>query len=110
MANKPRANMPIAERAKQFMPFAALKGLPEALQRKEHHPAPPVEYSEDQAEALNRKLLALSPGMAVTITWYLHGSHQTQSGVITRIDTVSRCLHLSGHAIPFDALLEITSP
>lgn len=31
MASKPRTKMPVAERAKQFMPFAALKGLPEAL-------------------------------------------------------------------------------
>lgn len=35
MANKPRNKMPIEERAKQFMPFAALKGLPEALAAKE---------------------------------------------------------------------------
>ena len=27
--------MPAAERAKQFLPFAALKGLEEALERKE---------------------------------------------------------------------------
>ncbi len=36
MAAKPKNKMPIADRAKQFMPFAALKGLPEALLRKEH--------------------------------------------------------------------------
>ncbi len=35
MANKPRHKMPVEERAKQFMPFAALKGLPEALAAKE---------------------------------------------------------------------------
>lgn len=35
MASKPRAKMPVSERAKQFMPFAALKGLPEALEKKE---------------------------------------------------------------------------
>lgn len=35
MASKPREKMPISERAKQFMPFAALKGLPEALEKKE---------------------------------------------------------------------------
>lgn len=35
MANKPGNKMPIEERAKQFMPFAALKGLPEALAAKE---------------------------------------------------------------------------
>lgn len=36
MAAKPRNKMPVADRAKQFMPFAALKGLPEALLRKEY--------------------------------------------------------------------------
>lgn len=36
MANRPRAKMPVSERAKQFMPFAAVKGLDEALQQKRH--------------------------------------------------------------------------
>ena len=35
MANKPENKMPLSERAKQFLPFAALKGLPEALAEKE---------------------------------------------------------------------------
>ena len=35
MASKPKAPMPTAERAKQFLPFAALKGLQEALEKKE---------------------------------------------------------------------------
>ncbi len=32
---KPRAKMPIKDRAKQFAPFAAVKGLEKALQKKE---------------------------------------------------------------------------
>ena len=35
VANKPKSKMPLSERAKQFLPFAALKGLPEALAEKE---------------------------------------------------------------------------
>jgi len=35
VASKPREKMPIEDRAKQFMPFAALKGLPEALAKVE---------------------------------------------------------------------------
>ena len=35
MASKPKNKMPIEERAKQFMPFAALRGLPDALAAKE---------------------------------------------------------------------------
>ncbi len=35
MAANKRVKMDISNRAKQFMPFAALKGLPEALEEKE---------------------------------------------------------------------------
>ena len=35
MPSKPKQKMPIEERAKQFMPFSALKGLEEALASKE---------------------------------------------------------------------------
>ena len=35
MENKPRAKMPISQRAKQFMPFDAVSGLREAIREKE---------------------------------------------------------------------------
>lgn len=35
MKKKPMQPMPVAERAKQFLPFAALKGFEEALARVE---------------------------------------------------------------------------
>jgi len=34
--NKTRAKMPVEQRAKQFMPFAAVTGLDEAIRRVEH--------------------------------------------------------------------------
>ena len=45
-----------ADRAKQFMPFAALKGYPEALRKKERIVVPRIEMTEDYAEQLDRKL------------------------------------------------------
>ena len=42
------------ERAKQFLPFAALKGYPAALRRKEKIVVPKVEFSEDYQERLDR--------------------------------------------------------
>ena len=36
MENKTRAKMPVEQRAKQFMPFAAVTGLDEAIRRVEH--------------------------------------------------------------------------
>ena len=40
------------ERAKQFMPFAALKGYPEALRKKEKVVVPKKELSEEYQEEL----------------------------------------------------------
>lgn len=47
MENKTvRPKMSVENRAKQFMPFAALKGLPEALEEKEREKDKKVQISE----------------------------------------------------------------
>ena len=51
MANRPK--MSREERAKQFMPFAALKGYPEALREKEKIVVPRAEVSEEYAEVFD---------------------------------------------------------
>ena len=56
MANRPRPRMAAADRAKQFLPFAALKGLPEALAKKERVAVPKIVLSEDMAEELDQKI------------------------------------------------------
>ena len=56
MPSKPKQKMPIEERAKQFMPFSALKGLEEALASKEKIIVPKKELTQDYAEELNLKL------------------------------------------------------
>ena len=42
------------DRAKQFMPFAALKGYEEALRQREDSPQPRIALGEDRAEELDR--------------------------------------------------------
>lgn len=44
MAGKPTVKMSREQRAKQFMPFAALKGFPEALEEKERSVMSKDEY------------------------------------------------------------------
>ena len=50
MAGRPRNRMSIEQRAKQFMPFAALRGLPEALARKEQEMACQMELPKEALE------------------------------------------------------------
>lgn len=57
-----RQKMDRALRAKQFMPFAALKGYEAALRQKERVVHPPVLLGEDAQAELDRLLRQLRPG------------------------------------------------
>ena len=82
MGHKPLSRMPRQDRAKQFMPFAALKGLPEAIAKKERITVRKIELSECMAEELNRKFLLLERGKMVTVTYYLQGEYVKMTGFL----------------------------
>ena len=63
--------MPQAQRAKQFMPFAALTGFQAALRKKEDElglTARPA-LSDEMAEEIDRALAGLTKGDAVSVTY-----------------------------------------
>ena len=68
-----RAKMSREDRAKQFMPFAALKGYPEALHLKEKIIVPKREVSEEYGEELDRELHEIHRGDMVTVTYFCRG-------------------------------------
>ena len=70
MATKPGNKMPVSERAKQFMPFAALKGLPEALAAREKITVEKIELSPEREEELDRQMHLLEIGKIATVIHY----------------------------------------
>lgn len=110
MANRPRAKMPVSERAKQFMPFAAVKGLDEALQQKRHEREliPRAELSDEQADTLNARLSRLQRGMDVAIRHYVAGEYEVTQGPLEQIDLTARRLRVAGRIIAFDDISNIT--
>lgn len=108
MAKRPENKMPVSERAKQFMPFAALKGLPEALRAKEKIIVPKIELSPEMAEELDRKMHRLTRGEIITAIHFYHGEYIKTSGMIACIDETSRILQIVNTKIAFDDLLDIT--
>ena len=102
VAKRPRNKMPISDRAKQFMPFAALKGLPEALSVKEKIIVPKIELSPEMAEELDLKMHRLERGKIAAVDEYLK-----LSGMVARIDETSRILQIVNTKIPFDDILDI---
>lgn len=61
------------ERAKQFMPFAALKGYPRALKEKEKIIVPKKELASDYLEELNWELKKIRRRDMVTAIYFCRG-------------------------------------
>ena len=102
-----RAKMAREERAKQFMPFAALKGYPEALRRKAKVVVPKLELSEDYALELDRKLRQVRKMDIVTVVYFYKGEYLKVTGVVSRVDVTARILKVVQTKIPFDDILDI---
>ncbi|MGN0650582.1 MAG: YolD-like family protein [Oscillospiraceae bacterium] len=96
-----------ADRAKQFMPFASLKGYYEMTRRREHIREPRRELSEDSAEELNRKLCAVQQGQMLTVTYYRADHYEDITGMVSEFNTAFRRLTIVKTVIPFDDIIEI---
>lgn len=109
MASRQRAKMPISDRAKQFSPFAALRGLDAAMERKRRELGleEPRELSEYEEDALNHAFSKLSYGTKVAVIHYENGTYVTSSGILSRSDPATRLLHVGEKKIPFTDIREI---
>ncbi len=103
-----RVKMNIEERAKQFLPFAALKGYPAALRRKEKIVVPKVEFSEDYQERLDRRLRRIRVQDVVTAVYFREGEYLKVTGMVSRIDRPARVLKIVNTKIPFDDLYDVS--
>ena len=103
-----RPHMDRSLRAKIFLPFNALEGLYETLEKKETRGRRRVELSQDEAELLNEKLLELKTGDLVTVTYYRIdrteegpvGDYQTEHGMLTGIRRDLMTLRVRNTVIP----------
>lgn len=103
-----RKKMTPAERAKQFMPFSALKGLEDALREKEIIKVPKPELSEDAAEIIDRTLRQLEPLNIITVVHYKDGEYLQTKGVVAKIDKENKRLQIVDTLIEFNDILDIT--
>ena len=109
------------ERAKQFMPFAALKGYYEVIRERQNIYEEKKELSEDEAKVLSEKIALLKKGMMIKITYYKvfteednfsieknKGRYITLEGMVADIDDIFRILTIVKTKIPFDDILDIS--
>ena len=102
-----RVKMSREDRAKQFMPFAALKGYPAALRKKEKLVVEKQELSEEYKEELDFKLRQIRKNDMVTVVYYCKNEYLKVTGMVSRIDETARVLKIVNTKIVFDDLYEI---
>ena len=85
-----------SDRARQFLPFDALKGLQEALREKEIEIDERKELSEESIEELSSKLQMLEKGYKVKLVYYYQRKYRTVEGFVLDIKAVQKKLILDG--------------
>ena len=96
-----------ADRARQFMPFAALTGYYEVIKQREKIIEPRKELSEDEAEILSDKLNKIQKGMLITITYYNEDCYETLTGLVSNIDSIYRTITIVKTKIAIDDIYDI---
>lgn len=99
--------MSIADRAKQFSPFAALKGYEEMVERAGGVIAERKTLSDEQAEILSDCVKNLKKGDMVSVEYYKTDKYVTACGILSAIDLVTKTLTVVKTAIRFEDIYEI---
>ncbi len=107
MANKPREKMPISERAKQFMPFSALKGLNEALAEKELRYDEMPHLTDEEVDSINNTLAKIKPHDSIILDFNRFGRNRHIEGAVQRYDTALRAIEVNSVQISFDEIYNI---
>lgn len=99
------------ERARQFMPFAALKGYDELIRERQQLKESRRELYEDKAEMLSRRMSNVRKGMFVRICYYSGSSYASAEGTVTEFDHVFRVMAISSRTelrLSFDDIYDIS--
>lgn len=94
-------------RAKQFMPFDALKGLRAALAEKERMIVEKRELSEEQKEELDRKLKRIEKQDIITVEYFENGEYVRVTGMVSGLDLSGRILKIVNQKISFDTISDL---
>ena len=113
-----RPQMPMIDRAAQFMPFRALIGYEDAVQETSRLTEDRVELTEDEKSILDRKLQSLADRISskpqITVTWFrpdqkkTGGAYVTTTGQLKKVDDFEGVLiFLTGERIVIEDILDI---
>lgn len=98
-----------ANRAAQFQPFDALKGLQEELRMREErrNRVAKKEVSEERLEEISQELIKLQKGSNVEIIFYRNGRYYELKGCAFIKNDTYRYLMIGEEKIAYDDIYEI---
>lgn len=94
-------------RAKQFLPFDALKGFYDAIGYENIIKKDKKILSEDMLTNLDKKLNSLKKGDNVLIKYYYNFDYIETSGIIKKIDKVYKKIYILNSAIDISDVIDI---
>ena len=101
-----------AQRARQFMPFAALTGYYDLIRACERITEPKSVLAPDEAQRISSILEGLVVGDIVRVEYYQRDAYQTVEGTVSRIDATYHTLTIVKTIIPMRDIrnIEIITP
>ncbi len=108
MGKRPKEKMSRADRAKQFAPFDALKGLRFALYLKEYEKekVDRGEVQSEMAEKISQTLFNLNKGDTLWCKYYSDGYYKEVTGR-AKIDIERNALIVDERTIPIDDIFDL---
>ncbi|MGN0546946.1 MAG: hypothetical protein ACI4I3_06395 [Acutalibacteraceae bacterium] len=97
------------DRARQFMPFAALTGFYGIIKERESRSEPRHELSEDEEKILSDRMIRVRKGMMVKLTFYNGSRYETVTGMVSDIDLIYRSITIVKRKIYLDDVIDIGS-
>lgn len=96
----------MSDRARQFMPFAALKGYYDMIEERKREKTPRRQLGEDAERELSEVLCGLKRGDMVRVVYYSTDAYVEVRGMISMIDFVMRRLTVVKTEIEFKDIFE----
>lgn len=98
------------ERAKQFLPFDALKGLREELESREEKMSrvPHHDLSEERMEELSAVISRLYKGSQINMTFYLAGHYYELIGTVSNVNIIYKYILIGEEKVFFDDIYSLS--
>ena len=95
------------ERARQFMPFAALQGYYELIEEAAYVPEPRRPITEERSRKLSETAAQIKHRGIMQATYYNGTAYQTLTGAVTQISCDLRTIRILKTTINFNDLWEL---